>query len=104
MTAQAITRSLSAPARWRPWEIVLWLVIWIVPILLPQHAALVNEIAILGLFALSLDIVLGYAGIVSLGHAAFFGTGAYGAALFAKHVLPDPLIGLAVGTLAGGLH
>ena len=103
MTAHDITRSLSAPARWRPWEIALWLLIWIVPVVLPQHAALVNEIAILGLFALSLDIVLGYAGIVSLGHAAFFGTGAYAAALFAKHVMPDPLVGLAVGTLAGGL-
>ena len=63
-----------------------------------QHAALINEIAILALFALSLDLILGYAGIVSLGHAAFFGLGAYGAALFAKHVMPDPLVGLAVGT------
>jgi branched-chain amino acid transport system permease protein len=42
------------------------------------------------LFALSLDLILGYAGIVSLGHAAFFGLGAYGAGLFAKHVMPDP--------------
>ena len=50
-----------------------------------------NEIAILALFALSLDLILGYAGIVSLGHAAFFGVGAYAAALFAKHVMPDPL-------------
>ncbi len=57
---------------------------------------LLNEIAILALFALSLDLILGYAGIVSLGHAAFFGFGAYAAALFAKHVLADPLVGLAV--------
>ena len=41
--------------------------------------------------------MLGYSGIVSLGHAAFFGMGAYSAALFAKHVMPDPLVGLAVG-------
>ena len=47
--------------------------------------------AILALFAVSLDLILGYAGIVSLGHAAFFGIGAYVAALFAKHVMPDPL-------------
>jgi ABC-type branched-subunit amino acid transport system permease subunit len=46
-----------------------------------QHAALINEIAILALFALSLDLILGYAGIVSLGHAAFFGVGAYGGAV-----------------------
>ncbi len=51
----------------------------------PSHAALINEIAIVALFALSLDLVLGYTGIVSLGHAAFFGMGAYAAALFAKH-------------------
>lgn len=55
---------------------------------------MVNEMAIVALFALSLDLVLGYAGIVSLGHAAFLGFGAYSAALFAKHIMPDPLVGL----------
>ncbi len=94
---------LLAPSRWRLWELALWAVIWAVPVLFSQHAALVNEIAILALFALSLDLILGYAGIVSLGHAAFFGVGAYGAALFAKHVMPDPLVGLLVGTLTGAL-
>ena len=47
------------------------------PLLLPRHALIVNEIAIVALFAVSLDLVLGYTGIVSLGHAAFFGMGAY---------------------------
>ncbi|PWQ83441.1 branched-chain amino acid ABC transporter permease, partial [Stenotrophomonas maltophilia] len=42
------------------------------------------------------DLILGYTGIVSLGHAAFFGFGAYAAALFAKHVMPDPTVGLLV--------
>ena len=96
-----LSTRLLAPARWKPWELALWLAIWAVPVALPQHAALVNDIAITALFALSLDIVLGYAGIVSLGHAAFFGLGAYGAALFAKHLNPDPLLGLAVGTALG---
>ena len=81
----------------------LWAAIWAAALLFGQQAALVNEIAILALFALSLDLILGYAGIVSLGHAAFFGVGAYGAALFAKHVMPDPLVGLAVGTLLAGV-
>ena len=93
-----VAARLLAPSRWRAWEIALWLAIWAMPVLLPAHAALINEIAILALFALSLDMILGYAGIVSLGHAAFFGVGAYSAALFAKHVMPDPLVGLAVGT------
>ena len=95
--------SLLAPSRWRWWEVALWAAIWATPLLLGSHAALINEVAILALFALSLDLILGYAGIVSLGHAAFFGVGAYGAALFAKHVMPDPLVGLAVGTAAGAL-
>jgi branched-chain amino acid transport system permease protein len=98
--AQAV---LLASARWRAWEIVLWVAIGVAPFVLPQQAALINEIAILALFALSLDLILGYAGIVSLGHAAYFGVGAYGAALFAKHVMADPLVGLAVGTVLGAL-
>jgi branched-chain amino acid transport system permease protein len=101
MTPADIQARLTAAARWKPWEIALWVVIWATPLALPQHAALINDIAITALFALSLDIVLGYAGIVSLGHAAFFGLGAYGAALFAKHLVPDPLVGLAVGTALG---
>ena len=69
---------------------MLWLAAFAAPLLLPRHALIVNEIAIVALFAISLDLVLGYTGIVSLGHAAFFGMGAYAAALFAKHVMPDP--------------
>ena len=95
--------ALLAPSRWRAWEIGLWIAIWATPLLVPQHAALINDVAILALFALSLDLILGYAGIVSLGHAAFFGLGAYGAALFAKHVMPDPLVGLALATVLGAL-
>ena len=66
-------------------------------LLMPAGKYLIlNEIAILALFALSLDLILGYAGIVSLGHAAFFGVGAYTAGLLAKHVTGDPLAGLAL--------
>lgn len=103
MSAADPRAPLLAPARWRAWELAAWAALWAVPLLFGQHAALVNEIAILALFALSLDLILGYAGIVSLGHAAYFGVGAYGAALFAKHVLPDPLLGLAVGTALGAV-
>ncbi len=92
--------SLLKPARWTVWEITLWVLAFAAPLLLPRQALIVNEIAIVALFALSLDLILGYTGIVSLGHAAFFGMGAYSAALFAKHVMPDPLLGLAVGALA----
>ncbi len=89
--------SLAQVRRWKPWEIAILVALpltWFVAG--EQHSLLANEIAIFALFAVSLDLILGYAGIVSLGHAAFFGTGAYAAALFAKHVMPDPLVGLAV--------
>jgi branched-chain amino acid transport system permease protein len=52
-----------------------------------------TQVLIWILFALSLDLALGYAGIVTLGQAAFFGLGAYAAGLFAIHVSPDPVIG-----------
>ncbi|WP_341892422.1 branched-chain amino acid ABC transporter permease [Variovorax sp. YR752] len=93
--------SLAAVRRWKPWEIAILVALplsWFVAG--EQHSLLANEIAIFALFAVSLDLILGYAGIVSLGHAAFFGTGAYAAALFAKHVHPDPLVGLAVAIAA----
>ena len=93
-------QSLRQASRWKPWEPVLWLLAFVAPVALPSHAALINEVAIVALFAVSLDLVLGYTGIVSLGHAAFFGFGGYTAALFAKHVMPDPLVGLAVGIAA----
>ena len=93
-------RNLARP-RW--WEWVVLAIAFAAPALAPSHALMINEIAIVALFAVSLDLVLGYGGIVSLGHAAFFGFGAYAAALFAKHLMPDPLIGLAVATVLAAL-
>jgi branched-chain amino acid transport system permease protein len=89
-------QSLLRASRFRPWEPVLWLLAFAAPLALGNYAAIINEIAIVALFAISLDLVLGFTGIVSLGHAAFFGFGAYAAALFAKHVMPDPLVGMCV--------
>ena len=96
MNRSALSLSLAAKPRW--WEFVLWAFLLSLPLLLPTHALLISEITVIALFAMSLDLILGYSGIVSLGHAAFFGMGAYSAALFAKHINPDPLLGLAVAT------
>lgn len=100
-------QALLTSRRWKLWEPVLWLLALASPFFLSTHALIINEIAIVALFAVSLDLVLGYTGIVSLGHAAFFGMGAYAAALFAKLVMPDPLLGLffgiAVATLLGAV-
>jgi branched-chain amino acid transport system permease protein len=98
----AAQTSLMRPVRMKWWEPVLWLVLFALPVLLPAQAPIINETAIWALFALSLDLVLGYAGIVSLGHTAFFGFGAYTAALVARHFTPDPHLALvaAMGTSA----
>lgn len=100
MSAQA---DLLHASRIRPWEPVLWLLAFAAPLVFPSHSLIVNEIAIFALFAVSLDLVLGYGGIVSLGHAAFFGMGAYTAALFCKHVMPDPHLGLVVAMAVSAL-
>src|SRR5690606_34057993 len=71
---------------------------------LPSKMLILTEIAILALFAVSLDLVLGFAGIVSLGHAAFLGLGAYVAGLFARHYFAEPVTGLLLaGALSGVL-
>jgi branched-chain amino acid transport system permease protein len=90
---------LLRASRIKPWEPVLWILAFAAPTLFPGFALIINEVAIVALFAVALDLILGYTGIVSLGHAAFFGMGGYAAALFAKHFMPDPLLGLAFGIL-----
>jgi branched-chain amino acid transport system permease protein len=80
--------------RWRRMEIAFWMCALLPFAVTPAYLTLASQIAITGLFALSLDLILGYAGIVSLGHAAFFGVGAYTAGLLAKHGWGEPLSGL----------
>jgi branched-chain amino acid transport system permease protein len=94
-----IAGSLARAQRWHPLELVFWFMAVAAIFLFPRQLLILNEIAILALFAISLDLILGYAGIVSLGHAAFLGFGAYGAGLLALHVTADPLIGLVFAML-----
>jgi branched-chain amino acid transport system permease protein len=94
---------LAQQARWRWWEVAVFAALVASWFVFADRALLAREIVVLGLFAVSLDLVLGYAGIVSLGHAAFFGVGAYAAALFAKHAMPDPLVGLAFAVAVSAL-
>ncbi|RBP02810.1 amino acid/amide ABC transporter membrane protein 2 (HAAT family) [Roseiarcus fermentans] len=100
--ARRIEAHLARRRRWRAIEIVFWLAALGTILAFPSRAALINEIVIAGLFALSLDLILGLAGIVSLGQAAFLGVGAYAAAILASKDLGDPTLGLAVGALAAG--
>jgi len=84
-------------------EIAFWLVPVAAFFLLPGYLVLGSQILIVGLFALSLDLILGYAGIVSLGHAAFFGIGAYTAGLLSVHGWGEPLSGVAAAAVVAGV-
>jgi branched-chain amino acid transport system permease protein len=89
-----------ARARWGPSEIAFWIFVLACAFLFPSRYLIMTDILRLALFTLSLDLILGYAGIVSLGHAAFFGVGAYCAGLLALHgIITEPVIAL----LASGL-
>lgn len=103
MASPDLRAGLLAGSRMRLWEPAFWILAFALPFLMPQHSAMINEIAIIALFAMSLDLILGYTGIVSLGHAAFFGFGAYTAALIAKHWVHDPTFGLVLATLASAV-
>ena len=112
MTAQATDVAVSnVPAstgrlpdgRWRPLEIAFWLIPVVCFFLLPNYRVLGSQILITALFAVSLDLILGYAGIVSLGHAAFFGIGAYTAGLLAVHGWHEPLSGLVAAAVVAAI-
>jgi branched-chain amino acid transport system permease protein len=89
--------------RWQAPEIVFWLLPVVAYFLFPGYLVLGSQIMIVGLFALSLDLILGYAGIVSLGHAAYFGVGAYTAGLLAVHGWGEPISGLLLAGVAAAL-
>ena len=92
-----------ANARFHPLEYVFWAALLLPFVVTPAYLSLASQIAITALFALSLDLILGYAGIVSLGHAAFFGVGAYTAGLIAKHYWTEPLSALLIAGLVAGV-
>lgn len=75
-------------------ELAFWVAWGSCFFLLPSSLSLLSQILIFGLFALSLDIALGYAGILTVGHAAFFGTGAYAAGLLARSGWGEAFSGL----------
>ena len=88
-------------ARWHVAEFIFWVAALACAFVFPSRYLIMTDIVRLGLFAMSLDLILGYAGIVSLGHAAFFGVGAYGAGLLALHgIITEPVIALVVAGLA----
>lgn len=96
---------LAARRRWRWPETLPWIVAVGAFFLFPNHMALGTQILILILFALSLDLILGYAGIITLGHAAYFGIGAYAQGMLSAHLgWTEPLSGLLAAGAAAALY
>ena len=92
----------SPRLRWTEW--LPWVGAIAVFFLLPDYLSLGARVLTYILFALSLDLILGYAGIITLGHAAFFGLGAYVAGILsAKLGVSDPLVQMACSALAAAL-
>ena len=90
--------------RLRPLECLPWIVTVAAYFLFPTYLSLGSQVLIYILFALSLDLILGYAGIVTLGHAAFFGVGAYTVGILAVHLgWNEPISGLIAAALVAGL-
>jgi branched-chain amino acid transport system permease protein len=95
-TAPPAVEALVRGHRMRLWEFLPWLAAAAAYVAFPNYLSLGAQILIAILFSLSLDLILGYAGIITLGHSAFFGAGAYTAGLLAAHGWGEPLSGLVV--------
>lgn len=99
----AAVEAFARRHRYRPLEALPWLAALALYVVFPGYLPLGAQILATILFVMSADLVVGYAGIVTLGHAAFFGTGAYTAGILAAHGWGEPLTGLAAGSAMAGL-
>jgi len=83
------------------WTVLLSMPWWIT--FIGGYTELASRIVVMGLAALALNFLLGFAGTLSFGHAAYFGLGAYGVGMTIKYLLPSTSLGLAIGVAAGTL-
>jgi branched-chain amino acid transport system permease protein len=96
--------ALARRHRLRWWELLPWVLALAFYFAFPTYLGFGTELLVTILFALSLDLALGYAGIVTLGHAAFFGAGAYAVGILANHgIWTEPITGLIVAAIVAGL-
>ena len=103
----AVTAAAERPAqrRWLPLA-AIWLALITAPVWFPLiggYTALAGSVLVFGLAAMGLNLLLGFTGVLSFGHAAYFGLGAYGAGLMLKYVASSTPLAMLVGTLLGGL-
>jgi branched-chain amino acid transport system permease protein len=99
----SIITHFASQSKWVRWETVFWLA-WVIAFFIPQsNLALLSQVLIWGLFALSLDLLLGLRGLPSFGQAAFFGIGAYTAGYLGKWGWTEPISGLILSGLVAGV-
>jgi branched-chain amino acid transport system permease protein len=92
VSASPVVRSSTSSAINRLFKLLPWLAVAALPMALPGYEPLATQVFVMILFALSLDLLVGYAGIVTLGHAGLFGTGAYTAGILSVHGITDPVV------------
>jgi branched-chain amino acid transport system permease protein len=96
-------RALARRHRFQWWETLPWILALAFYFAFPRYLGFGTEVLVTVLFAISLDLALGYAGIVTLGHAAFFGAGAYTVGILAKNgIWTEPISGLAIAAIVAG--
>src|SRR5277367_2696666 len=105
VTTAPVTAATAQP---RPWltAVIVWGLLLTVPIWLPMlggYTALAGRVLVFALAAMSFNILLGFTGVMSFGHAAYFGLGAYGAGLCLKYVAASTPLAMLAGTLLGGV-
>jgi branched-chain amino acid transport system permease protein len=92
VSASPIVRSLTSSVIVRVLKLMPWVAVAALPLALPGYEPLATQVFVMILFALSLDLLVGYAGIVTLGHAGLFGMGAYTASILSVHGITDPIV------------
>jgi branched-chain amino acid transport system permease protein len=88
------------------WTGLIWVLLLTMPYWMNAvggYTELASRVLVLGLAAMSLNFLLGFTGVLSFGHAAYFGLGAYGAAMTIKYLVPSTPLGILVGVATGTL-
>jgi len=105
MADTALAAPTASPPLWRRWWLpaLVFLALAVVPLIWPERfvLGLVSRAMIMGIAALSLDLILGYGAMVSFGHAAFLGLGAYAVAILFEHGIVEAGIAFPVAILVG---
>ena len=101
--AEARSRAAGVTPSTRVLDAAVFVALAVFPILLPGYLDLGTRMIVLAMCVMSLDLLVGYCGLVTLGHAAFFGMGAYTAGILALRATPEPLVGLIAGGAAAAV-